>query len=242
MRASCRCLRIADIARTDASTEGSSRLRLHVLPGCHRSPGGVGWILVSGVRREEDEASLPPIECSAARMDTVRSVGDGEWDAPGWQSETIARIRCSPMWGTSRTRELPQTRGDREDRSPAPPSRAKRRSHLPLALERRERSPGSRAHRWSRRRRTVLRGRRSKRDVASQERTQAGPVGGPGGPRSLNSQPLGQEVGRAASRARARRVSARLPRGATTRRPRARRARCARGAPGRRDRGVPARS
>jgi hypothetical protein len=161
MRASCRCLRIADTARTDASTEGSPRLRLHVFPGCHCSPGGVGWISVSGVRREEDEASLPPIECSAVRMDTVRSVGDGEWGAPGWQSETIARIRCSPMWGTSRTRELPQTRGDREERSPAPPSRAKRRSHLPLALERRERSPGSRAHRWSRRRRIVLRGRRS---------------------------------------------------------------------------------
>jgi hypothetical protein len=38
---------------------------------------------VSEVRCEEDEASLPPIETLRRMKDTVRSVGDGEWGAPG---------------------------------------------------------------------------------------------------------------------------------------------------------------
>jgi hypothetical protein len=58
-------------------------------------------MLVSGVRREEDEASLPPIECSAARMDTVYSVGDGEWGEPGCHNPTRLDVGNLPDPGAS---------------------------------------------------------------------------------------------------------------------------------------------
>ena len=85
----------------------------------------------------------------------------------------LGAVRCGE---TSRSRELPPTRGDREERSPAPPGRAKPWSHLRGSVRAdHDSETGFDAHRWSRRRRTDLRGRRSDATPLRRAYTQRAP-------------------------------------------------------------------
>src|SRR5262249_2297398 len=125
---------------------------------------------VSAVRREEDEASLPPTERSAAPRDTASCVGDGE----SAREATLEREPRAACGETSRTRERPTTGGDRGDRPPAPPSKAKCRARLPGPFKR---------SRWKER------GRRTPVGPATTTRSTRAPRKRDAAPQSANGSP-----------------------------------------------------